>query len=161
MAEGRTWRTKHLAWVAAGSLFLGVALGAAGANGGGSTTPSTQARSEVAIGQTTSTATPTSTAAPATITTVATTTTTRPGPTTTSSPTTVAPAQRKMPAVTGERLDVAKAHLRDAGYPDSDVEVIGGGTFGPIDQANWTVCSTEPGAGVVAAKARLVIARFC
>lgn len=51
-----------------------------------------------------------------------------------------------VPALVGERLDVAKDRLYRAGF-DPDVE--GGGTFGIIRDANWQVVTQDPGPGVM------------
>ena len=53
-------------------------------------------------------------------------------------------ADGPVPDVTGERLDVAKSKMSDAGY---DTEEIGGGAFGIVAESNWTVCETDPAAG--------------
>jgi hypothetical protein len=64
-----------------------------------------------------------------------------------------------VPDVVGERLDVAKSHVKDAGY---DTEEIGGGTFGIVVESNWTVCETDPPAGQTGAdKVKLVVDRSC
>lgn len=49
-----------------------------------------------------------------------------------------------MPDVIGEPLDVADQQLDERGIPH-DTE--GGGLFGVIDDSNWEVCDTYPGAG--------------
>ena len=68
-------------------------------------------------------------------------------------------SDQPVPNVEGQRLDVAKSTLEDAGH---DTEVIGGGTFGVVDESNWTVCETEPSAGAVPAdKVKLVVDREC
>jgi hypothetical protein len=53
-------------------------------------------------------------------------------------------ADGPVPDVAGERLDVAKSEMSDAGY---DTEEIGGGAFGILAESNWTVCKTDPPAG--------------
>ena len=66
-----------------------------------------------------------------------------------------------MPDVSGKRLDVAKSDIKRAGM-DGDVEVLGGGILGVIEEANWTVCEQLPGAGAVMKdKPRLTVARSC
>ena len=68
-------------------------------------------------------------------------------------------ASAPVPDVTGQRLDVAKADMEDAGY---DTEEIGGGAFGVVVESNWTVCETDPPAGSTADGAvRLIIDRTC
>lgn len=54
--------------------------------------------------------------------------------------------QTAVPALVGERLDVAQDRLRRAGF-DPDVE--GGGTFGIVVDSNWEVVSQDPGPGVM------------
>jgi hypothetical protein len=66
-----------------------------------------------------------------------------------------------VPSVAGERLDVARTHLNDAGV---GARVIGGGTFGVIVESNWTVCATEPAPGAPAEKGdriRVIVDRVC
>lgn len=66
-----------------------------------------------------------------------------------------------MPDVSGKRLDVAKSDIKRAGF-DDDVEVLGGGILGVIEESNWTVCEQLPEAGaVVTDKPRLTVARSC
>jgi hypothetical protein len=69
--------------------------------------------------------------------------------------------QVTVPSVVGERLDVARVHLNDAGL---GVRIIGGGTFGVVVEENWTVCATEPGGGGAAEKGdriRVIVDRVC
>jgi FlaG/FlaF family flagellin (archaellin) len=69
--------------------------------------------------------------------------------------------QVTVPSVDGERLDVARVHLNDAGL---GVRVIGGGTFGVVVEENWTVCATEPSGGAAAEKGdriRVIVDRVC
>jgi beta-lactam-binding protein with PASTA domain len=64
-----------------------------------------------------------------------------------------------VPDVSGDRLDVAKTKMDDAGYK---TEEVGGGAFGVVVESNWTVCETDPPAGTSAeGKVRLVIDRSC
>lgn len=65
-----------------------------------------------------------------------------------------------MPDVTGEKLDVALSDIKRAGFTD-DVEVVGGGLFGVIDESNWTVCKQLPAAGRAITKPRLEVDRHC
>lgn len=65
-----------------------------------------------------------------------------------------------MPEVVGEQLDVAKSNIERAGF-GGDVEVLGGGMFGVIDDTNWVVCEQEPAAGEVVSEPRLVVDREC
>lgn len=66
-----------------------------------------------------------------------------------------------MPAVEGLTLDIALSDLTRAGY-DEEPEIVGGGTFGPVNESNWVVCSQMPGEGEpIAVQPRLVIERSC
>src|SRR4051794_1432088 len=65
-----------------------------------------------------------------------------------------------MPNVVGQRLDVALSDIEKAGFAD-DVEVLGGGMFGVIDESNWQVCDQLPAAGEVADAPRLTVDRSC
>ena len=66
-----------------------------------------------------------------------------------------------MPDVLGLQLDVALSDIERAGFTD-DVELLGGGLFGVVDESNWTVCEQEPIAGqAVSAAPRLTVDRSC
>lgn len=66
-----------------------------------------------------------------------------------------------MPEVTGLQLDVALSDIERAGFSD-DVEVLGGGVFGVVDESNWVVCEQEPSAGqTLTAAPRLTVDRSC
>jgi hypothetical protein len=66
-----------------------------------------------------------------------------------------------MPDVTGKRLDVAISDVERAGISD-EVEVLGGGMFGVVDESNWTVCSQEPENGTeISIAPRLTVERSC
>lgn len=66
-----------------------------------------------------------------------------------------------MPDVVGSRLDAALSDLERAGVKD-DAEVLGGGTFGVIDESNWEVCEQLPAAGqAVTDTPRLTVERTC
>lgn len=68
-----------------------------------------------------------------------------------------------MPDVEGSTLELALSDLERAGIT-RDPEIIGGGTFGPIDKAAWEVCSQLPAAGETldwSDEPRLVIERDC
>ena len=66
-----------------------------------------------------------------------------------------------MPNVTGERLDVAKSDIGQAGFAD-EVEVLGGGAFGVLVESNWVVCEQSPAAGeAVSGTPRLTVDRSC
>lgn len=71
-------------------------------------------------------------------------TVTVPSPTLTTGGTVI--VQTAVPALVGERLDVAKDRLHRAGF-DPDVE--GGGVFGIITESNWQVVTQDPGPGVM------------
>ena len=66
-----------------------------------------------------------------------------------------------MPEVVGERLDVAKSDIGRAGI-EGETEILGGGTFGVVDDSNWTVCEQLPAAGSpVNGPPRLIVDRSC
>ena len=66
-----------------------------------------------------------------------------------------------MPEVMGVTLDVALSDIERAGIED-EVEVLGGGVFGVVDDANWQVCDQSPAAGqAVTAAPRLTVDRSC
>ena len=74
---------------------------------------------------------------------------------------TEADAASVMPDVMGLTLDVALSDIERAGVED-DVEILGGGTFGVVNESNWTVCEQMPAAGqAVAAAPRLTVDRTC
>lgn len=73
---------------------------------------------------------------------------------------------KAVPDVTGKRLDVALADFEDAGFgtSDSDIEVLGGGMFGVLDESNWYVCEQDPAPGKAADgnnKPRVMVEREC
>lgn len=66
-----------------------------------------------------------------------------------------------MPDVTGRTLDLALDDIKAAGFGDK-VDVIGGGTFGVVNESNWQVCEQSPGPGQpIAATPRLSVERSC
>lgn len=66
-----------------------------------------------------------------------------------------------MPDVVGTQLDVAKSDIERAGF-GGDVEVVGGGLFGVVDESNWQVCAQLPAAGETVIDApRLEVDRAC
>lgn len=66
-----------------------------------------------------------------------------------------------MPDVQTKRLDIALSDIERAGFGD-DVDVLGGGLFGVVDESNWTVCSQEPAPGhMVSSAPRLTVDRSC
>lgn len=66
-----------------------------------------------------------------------------------------------MPDVESQQLDLALSDIKRAGFED-EVEVVGGGTFGVIDESAWTVCTQEPAAGsTIDAQPRLTVDREC
>ena len=65
---------------------------------------------------------------------------------------------KAVPRVDGERLDVAKETLDDAGL---GYEVIGGGAFGVVVESHWQVCEQHPKAGRRASSVELIVARAC
>ncbi|RHW22780.1 PASTA domain-containing protein [Nocardioides immobilis] len=67
-----------------------------------------------------------------------------------------------MPAVEGERLDLALSDIDNAGFSKDDVEIVGGGTFGVVDESNWQVCLQDPAAGEpIGSSPRLTVDRTC
>lgn len=65
-----------------------------------------------------------------------------------------------MPDVVGNRLDVAQNDIERAGF-GGDVEVVGGGLFGVIDESNWIVCEQSPAPGETITEPRLIVDREC
>lgn len=66
-----------------------------------------------------------------------------------------------MPDVTGQRLDVAKNSIKQAGVQDK-VKVVGGGLLGVIVDADWEVCDQSPAPGqAVAGAPQLTVGRSC
>ncbi len=66
-----------------------------------------------------------------------------------------------MPDVAGKKLDVALSDIERAGFED-DVDVVGGGVFGVIDESNWEVCEQTPAPGEPLTEApRLTVERDC
>jgi hypothetical protein len=76
-------------------------------------------------------------------------------------PATQAPAVVAMPEVTGAQLDVALSDLARFGIPEEDVEIVGGGTFGVVNESAWLVCSQDPAAGEEAVAVRVIVDRSC
>jgi len=66
-----------------------------------------------------------------------------------------------MPDVVDQQLDVALSDVKRAGF-EGEVEVLGGGTFGVVDESNWKVCEQLPAAGREVTDApRLTVDRSC
>ena len=66
-----------------------------------------------------------------------------------------------MPDLVGKHLDVALSDVERAGFGD-EVEVLGGGTFGVVNESNWTVCSQEPASGSrISSPPRVTVERSC
>jgi beta-lactam-binding protein with PASTA domain len=63
-----------------------------------------------------------------------------------------------VPAVRGERLDVAENTLDSVGV---GYAIVGGGAFGVVVRSHWTVCSQAPAPGSVAASVTLYVDRSC
>jgi len=64
-----------------------------------------------------------------------------------------------LPDVVGERLDVAKRELKEAGY---STRTVGGGIFGVVLPENWVVCDQEPtGSAPSGSKIDLTVDRSC
>jgi len=67
----------------------------------------------------------------------------------------------EMPDVVGSPLDTAKSDIERAGY-GSDLEVLGGGLFGIVDDSAWIVCEQLPAAGeAITKQPRLTVDRSC
>ena len=69
-------------------------------------------------------------------------------------------APAAMPDVVGLQLDVAKSDIKGAGF-GGDVEIVGGGLFGVVDDSNWVVCDQRPAQGEPVSDPRLVVDREC
>lgn len=68
----------------------------------------------------------------------------------------------KMPDVETSRLDLALSDIERAGYNPDDVEIVGGGALGVVDESNWTVCEQQPTAGAtIEQNLRLTVDREC
>lgn len=66
-----------------------------------------------------------------------------------------------MPDVQDARLDLALSDIERAGFK-GEVEVLGGGMFGVLDEKNWQVCAQSPAAGEpVTDPPRLEVDRSC
>lgn len=66
-----------------------------------------------------------------------------------------------MPDVAGQSLDIALSDIERAGI-DHEIEILGGGMFGVLEEANWQVCDQLPTAGQeVVSTPRLTVARSC
>ncbi|PCE15577.1 hypothetical protein AUC47_11855 [Microbacterium sp. SZ1] len=66
-----------------------------------------------------------------------------------------------MPDVIGSTLEKAKSDIERAGF-SSDVEVLGGGMFGILDDSAWMVCEQLPDAGdAISGEPRLTVDRSC
>lgn len=71
------------------------------------------------------------------------------------------PTATVMPDLVGQQLDAALTAIEDAGFED-DVDFSGGGTFGIVDESNWTVCDQTPAAGASITDApQLAVDRSC
>jgi hypothetical protein len=68
----------------------------------------------------------------------------------------------EMPDVENSRLDIALSDIERAGFDQNDVEIVGGGMFGVVDESNWQVCEQEPASGeLIGSAPRLVVERSC
>lgn len=66
-----------------------------------------------------------------------------------------------MPDVVGLNLDVALSDLERVGY-EEDPEILGGGTFGVVNESNWEVCEQLPAPGEeITTQPRLTVERDC
>ena len=67
-----------------------------------------------------------------------------------------------MPEVRGSSLELAKSDIHRAGFSEEDeIETIGGGMFGVIDESSWTVCEQLPEANQPLVNPRLTVERSC
>jgi hypothetical protein len=65
---------------------------------------------------------------------------------------------KRVPDVTGERLDVAENRLDDVGLR---YDTIGGGDFGILVRSHWVVCDQEPEPGTRDTRVELYVERDC
>lgn len=65
-----------------------------------------------------------------------------------------------MPDVVGQDLDVALIDIECEGFAE-EVEILGGGLLGVIDESSWRVCNQTPAAGQVVANPQLTVDRPC
>jgi beta-lactam-binding protein with PASTA domain len=65
-------------------------------------------------------------------------------------------AEKTIPRLAGERLDVAESRLDDLHIAYQE---IGGGLFGIVVRSNWVVCETSPGPGATAQSVKLIVDR--
>jgi len=65
-----------------------------------------------------------------------------------------------MPDVVGLTLDTALSDIERSGFGD-DVEIVGGGLFGVVDEGNWVVCDQSPAPEQNIVDPRLVVEREC
>lgn len=66
-----------------------------------------------------------------------------------------------MPDVVGKTLDVGLVEIEDSGFSE-DAEVVGGGVFGVVDEANWLICDQQPSAGApIESAPTLTVDREC
>ncbi len=67
-----------------------------------------------------------------------------------------------MPDFAGERLDVAISDLTALGVNEDDIEIVGGGTFGILDESNWYVCEQTPTSSIeLTSPYRFIVDRTC
>lgn len=69
-------------------------------------------------------------------------------------------APTAMPDVVGLTLDTALSDIERSGFND-DVEIIGGGLFGVIEEGNWVVCEQSPAPNQSVVAPRLTVEREC
>lgn len=66
-----------------------------------------------------------------------------------------------MPDVVNVRLDIAKSDIEHTGFK-GEIEVLSDGTFGVVQESNWTVCEQTPAAGdLITEPPRLIVERDC
>lgn len=66
-----------------------------------------------------------------------------------------------MPAIVGQKLDLATANLEALGVQSSDIKIDGGGTLGVVNRSAWTVCTQVPAPGEPIANVQLGVDRTC
>lgn len=66
------------------------------------------------------------------------------------------------PSVTGLRLDIALSDFDALGVGEGDIEIVGGGTLGILDESNWVICEQQPAANAPLEEPfRFIVDRTC
>jgi len=67
-----------------------------------------------------------------------------------------------IPDFTGVRLDVAISDMGALDVKEDDIEIVGGGAFGAVDETNWFICEQTPiGLTELIPPYRFIIDRSC